>query len=54
MKGVPELPGFEPVEYQLAGPKMKRRKGFFDRSLITDPRAWLTGRLGKLTPLKGI
>jgi hypothetical protein len=50
-RGVPELLGFEPVEYQLAGSSMNRRAGFFDRTLIPDPRAWLAERLGALTPL---
>jgi putative DNA primase/helicase len=39
--GVPELPGFERVEYQPAGPKVKRRWALFDRSRIPDPLAWL-------------
>jgi hypothetical protein len=46
--GVPSLPGFEPVEYQLAKPKMKKRIGYFDRSIIADPRAWLEAQLGPL------
>jgi hypothetical protein len=46
--GVPTLPGFEQVEYQLAGPKMKKRVGYFDLSIIPDPRAWLEARLGAL------
>jgi putative DNA primase/helicase len=46
--GVPKLPGFEQVEYQLAGPKMKKRVGYFDRNVIPDPRAWLEARLGRL------
>jgi putative DNA primase/helicase len=46
--GVPKLPSFEQVEYQLAGPKMKQRMGFFDTQIIPDPRAWLTARLGPL------
>jgi putative DNA primase/helicase len=45
---VPTLPGFEQVEYQLAGPNMKKRVGFFDPTLIPDPRAWLETRLGRL------
>ena len=47
--GIPKLPGFEPVTYQLDGPKMKQRVGYFDRRLISDPLAWLTERLGPLT-----
>jgi putative DNA primase/helicase len=50
-QGVPELPGFEPFEYQLAGSGMNRRAALFDRALIPDPRAWLAERLGPLTPL---
>jgi putative DNA primase/helicase len=46
--GVPNLPGFEQVEYQFVGPKMKKRIGYFDLSVIPDPRAWLEARLGRL------
>ena len=46
--GVPTLPGFEPVEYQLVGPKMKQRIGYFDRAIIPDPRAWLEANIGWL------
>jgi putative DNA primase/helicase len=46
--GVLKLPGFERVEYQLAGPKRKQRIGFFDLTLIPDPRKWLSTRLGRL------
>jgi putative DNA primase/helicase len=46
--GIPNLPGFERVEYQLAGPKMNRRVGYFDRERIPEPRAWLEARLGRL------
>jgi putative DNA primase/helicase len=46
--GVPKLPGFEQVEYQLAGPKMKKRVGYFDLALIPDPHAWLEVQLGRL------
>jgi putative DNA primase/helicase len=46
--GVPKLPGFERVEYQLARPKIKKRVGFFDLTRIPDPRAWLAQRLGRL------
>src|SRR5262249_33536690 len=45
---IPTLPGFEQVEYQLAGPKMNKRVGYFDRTLIHDPRAWLEAKLGAL------
>jgi Bifunctional DNA primase/polymerase, N-terminal/Primase C terminal 2 (PriCT-2) len=45
---VPKLPGFERVEYQLAGSKMKQRIGFFDTQIIPNPRAWLSTRLGRL------
>ena len=38
--GVPTLPGFVPVTYQLVGPKMKRRRGQFDLTVIPDPKAW--------------
>jgi Bifunctional DNA primase/polymerase, N-terminal len=47
--GVPNLPGFERVAYQLDGPKMNKRTGYFDRNMIFDPLAWLTARLGPLT-----
>src|SRR5262249_15484780 len=46
--GVPSLPGFERVEYQLAKPGMNKRIGYFDRAIIPDPRAWLEGQLGRL------
>jgi hypothetical protein len=48
--GIPALPGFVEVKYQLAGPKMKRRTGYFDLNLIPDPRQWLTERLGPIAP----
>ena len=44
----PLLPGFEPVEYQLVGPKMNKRIGYFDLALIPDPRAWLEANIGRL------
>jgi len=50
-QGVPKLPGFVEVRYQLVGPKMKRRIGYFDPAVISDPRAWLEARLGPLAPL---
>jgi Bifunctional DNA primase/polymerase, N-terminal/Primase C terminal 2 (PriCT-2) len=46
--GVPVLPGFETVTYRLKGANMKRRVAHFDRSLISDPEAWLRERLGPL------
>jgi hypothetical protein len=45
---VPVLPGFVPMTYQLAGPKMKRRLGYFDPTVISDPQTWLQERLGPL------
>ena len=47
-QGVPQLPGFVPVSYQLKGPKMKQRVAYFDLNIIPDPRAWLEQRLGPL------
>lgn len=47
-EGVPELPGFIQVTYQLAGPKMKQRIGYFDLAVIPDPHAWLEAKLGPL------
>jgi hypothetical protein len=47
-EGLPDLPGFTRVAYQVVGPKMKRRAGWFDLSLIPDPRKWLADRLGPL------
>jgi hypothetical protein len=49
--GVPALPGFDLITYQLDGPKMKRRTAYFDRKMISDPRAWLEARLGPLRDL---
>lgn len=49
--GIPKLPTFERIKYQLAGAKMKPRVAWFDRTLIPDPRAWLEARLGPLTIL---
>jgi putative DNA primase/helicase len=46
--GVPKLPGFKQVEYQLSGPKMNKRIGYFDLTVIPNPRAWLETRLGRL------
>jgi hypothetical protein len=47
-QGVPKLPGFVPVKYQLPG--KKRRLAYFDLSVVPDPTAWLRVRLG--TPLR--
>jgi hypothetical protein len=47
-QGVPELPGFAPLTYQLAG--RKRRLAYFDLTIIPEPMVWLRGRLG--TPLR--
>lgn len=49
--GVPTLPGFERLSYQLEGAKMKPRVAYFDSELIPDPRTWLEARLGPLTDL---
>jgi putative DNA primase/helicase len=46
--GMPTLPGFQSVEYQLAKPGMNKRIGYFDPTLIPDPRAWLEAQLGRL------
>lgn len=35
-----------PFQYQHAGPRQKRRNGFFDRVIVPHPRAWLEQRLG--------
>jgi putative DNA primase/helicase len=47
-QGVPKLPGFVPVKYQLPG--KKRRLAYFDLSFVSDPTAWLRVRLG--SPLR--
>lgn len=47
-KGVPTLPGFERVAYQVSGARMKPRHAWFDRSIVPDPQAWLAGKLGAL------
>lgn len=39
---------WQPVTYQLAGPKMKPRSARFDRARISDPKAWLERRIGPL------
>jgi hypothetical protein len=52
--GVPTLPRFVPVTYQLAGDKMKRRGGWFDLNLIPDPEAWLVDHLGPLALYEGL
>jgi hypothetical protein len=49
--GVPALPGFDLITYQLDGPKMTRRTAYFDGKIIPDPRAWLEARLGPLKDL---
>jgi Bifunctional DNA primase/polymerase, N-terminal/Primase C terminal 2 (PriCT-2) len=49
--GIPELPGFDLITYQLVGPKMTRRTAYFDRKIIPDPGAWLEARLGPLRDL---
>jgi Bifunctional DNA primase/polymerase, N-terminal/Primase C terminal 2 (PriCT-2) len=46
--GIPPLPNYVKVSYQLAGRNMKPRIGYFDLALIPDPRAWLEARLGAL------
>jgi hypothetical protein len=46
--GVPKLPGFVPVPYHLAGPKMKPRRGYFNPTVIPDPKTWLAEKLGPL------
>ena len=50
-QGVPTLPGFVPMTYQLKGPRMKWRRALFDPIVIPDPRAWLEGKLG---PIRGM
>ena len=42
------IAGWRPVTYQLEGPKMNQRVGYFDPAVIPDPRAWLEARLGRL------
>jgi putative DNA primase/helicase len=42
------IAGWRPVTYQLAGPKMNQRYGYFDPAVIPDPRTWLEARLGQL------
>jgi hypothetical protein len=49
--GVPTLPGFDMIPYQLDGPSMRRRTAYFDRKIIADPGAWLEARLGPLRDL---
>jgi hypothetical protein len=49
--GVPALPGFERLSYQIEGAKMKPRIAYFDSELVPDPRSWLEARLGPLTDL---
>jgi putative DNA primase/helicase len=47
-EGVPTLPRFVSITYQLKGPKMNQRLAFFDLNIIPDPRAWLESKLGPL------
>jgi hypothetical protein len=42
--GVPELPELVTAEYQLKGPKMKRRTAFFDPARVRDLHAWIACR----------
>jgi putative DNA primase/helicase len=42
------IEGWQTVTYQLEGPKMNQRVGYFDPAMIPDPRAWLEARLGQL------
>jgi hypothetical protein len=42
------IAGWRPITYQLPGPKMNQRYGYFDPAVIPDPRAWLEARLGQL------
>jgi hypothetical protein len=44
--GVPELPGFVPVPYQLAGAKMNERLAYFDMSIVPYPISWIEEKLG--------
>jgi hypothetical protein len=47
------LIGWQPVTYQVAGPKVKERVGYFDLAMIPDPRAWLEAKLGSLSSFIG-
>ncbi len=51
--GVPALPGFVRVTYQLETLKTNQRIGHFDLTKIPDPKAWLESRLGPLRILAG-
>jgi hypothetical protein len=42
---LPQLPGFQPFKYQVVGPKLNKRTGYFDLTHIPDPRAWLEAKL---------
>jgi hypothetical protein len=42
------IAGWHPVTYQLEGPKMNLRVGYFDHTIIPNPRVWLEARLGRL------
>ena len=50
-QGVPTLPGFDLVHYQMTADKMMTREGWFNRSIIPDPATWLNQRLGPLNLL---
>jgi hypothetical protein len=39
---------WQPVSYQLPGPKMNLRFAHFDRARIPDPKAWLERQIGPL------
>ena len=45
-QGVPDLPGFVEVPYQLEGARMKPRVGYFHLATIPDPMVWLETNLG--------
>ena len=47
-QGVPTLPGFVSVTYQLKGRNMKPRIAYFNLTVVPDPHAWLETRLGPL------
>jgi putative DNA primase/helicase len=44
--GVPDLPGFVPVPYQLVGAKMNERLAYFDLTVVPYPMSWIEERLG--------
>jgi hypothetical protein len=41
------------ITYQLVGPKVKLRVGYFDHDRIPDPKAWLEQRLGSFKVCRG-